>query len=51
MSQVTMKVDRKTLDRLKKHGIWGESYKDIVNRMLTTVEKIERKPDEVKNEV
>ena len=41
MSQkvTTMKVDKETLDRLKKHGKMLDSYDRVVNRLLDEVEK------------
>ena len=44
MSHTTMKVNRKTLDRLKSHGDFGETYEGVVNRLLDAA-------DEEENEV
>jgi len=39
----TMKVQRETLDLLKERGVFGESYEDIVKRLLVqTKEPLEK---------
>jgi len=44
-------VDRKTLDRLREHGEFGESYKKVVNRLLDMADDLECDPDEEQDEV
>jgi len=39
MSLTTMKVRRETLDRLKRRGKMGDSFEDVVNRLLDTSEE------------
>lgn len=35
----TMRINRSTLERLKKHGRYGEILDDIINRLLDQIEK------------
>jgi len=39
MFLTTMKVRRETLDRLKRRGKMGDSFEDVVNRLLDASEE------------
>lgn len=34
----TMKISRETLDRIAKHGKFGESYENVINRLIDKIE-------------
>lgn len=34
----TLKIGEKTHERLKKHGKFGDSFEDIINRLMDIVE-------------
>ena len=46
MSQTTMKIKKETLERLKEHGGMGDSFEDVVNRLLDEAEELEAEPEE-----
>jgi len=49
MSQTTMKISRDTLKRLKEFGKMGDTFEDVVNRLLDdTDEEIEDEEDDDK---
>jgi predicted CopG family antitoxin len=35
----TLKIGQKTHDRLKKHGQFGESFEDVINRLMDVVDE------------
>lgn len=37
----TLKIGEKTHERLKKHGRFGDSFEDIINRLMDIVENKE----------
>ena len=37
MPKTTMKLSKETHDRLKEHGKMGDSFEDVVNRLLDEV--------------
>ena len=45
MSQTTMKIKKETLERLKEHGEMGDSFEDVVNRLLDEAEELEAEPE------
>jgi len=49
MSSTTMKLKRETLDRLKEHGRMGDSFEQVVNRLLDDAEEMECEPKEDKD--
>ncbi len=38
MSQTTMKIKKETLERLREHGRMGDSFEQVVNRLLDDAE-------------
>jgi len=47
MSQITtQKLEKETLRRLKKHGMMGDSFDDVLNRLLDDAEELEAEPEE-----
>ena len=51
MSHTTMKLSRETLDRLKEHGRMGDSFEQVVNRLLDDAEELEAEPEEESDDV
>ena len=51
MSQTTMKLKRETLERLKEHGRMGDSFEQVVNRLLDDAEELEAEPEEETDDV
>jgi len=48
MSQTTMKISRDTLKRLKEFGKMGDTFEDVVNRLLDSDEELEDEEDDDK---
>ena len=49
MPKSTAKLSRETLERLKDHGKMGDSFEDVVNRLLDgTDEELEDEEDDDK---
>ena len=46
MSQTTMKIKKETLERLREHGRMGDSFEQVVNRLLDDAEELEVEPEE-----
>jgi len=46
MSSTTMKVSKETLARLREQGGMGDSFDDVVNRLLDDADEVEDEPDE-----
>jgi len=46
MSQTTMKIKKETLERLREHGRMGDSFEEVVNRLLDDAEEMESEPEE-----
>jgi len=38
MSQTTQKISKETLERLREHGKMGDSFEQVVSRLLDQVE-------------
>jgi len=51
MSQTTMKVSKETLRRLREQGKMGDSFENVVNRLLDDAEEMECEPEEESDEV
>ena len=49
MSQTTMKIKKETLARLREHGRMGDSFEQVVNRLLDDAEEMECEPKEDKD--
>ena len=45
MSQTTMKIKKETLERLREHGRMGDSFEQVVNRLLDDAEELEAEPE------
>ena len=45
MSQTTMKIKKETLERLREHGRMGDSFEEVVNRLLDDAEELEAEPE------
>jgi len=41
MPKTTMKLSKETHDRLKEYGKMGDSFEDVVNRLLDQVKSVE----------
>ena len=41
MSKTTAKFSRETLERIKDHGKMGDSFEDVVNRLLDETEEFD----------
>ncbi len=41
MSKTTAKFSRETLERIKDHGKMGDSFEDVINRLLDETEEID----------
>lgn len=39
----TISIDTETWERLKQFGKFGESFDDLLNRLMDTIEKVERR--------
>jgi len=46
MSQTTMKIAKDTLERLREHGRMGDSFEDVVNKLLDESEEINDEDEE-----
>ena len=51
MSQTTMKIKKETLERLREHGRMGDSFEQVVNRLLDDAEELEAEPEEKDEDV
>jgi len=51
MSQTTMKIKKETLERLREHGRMGDSFEQVVNRLLDDAEELEAEPEEEDEDV
>jgi len=51
MSQTTMKIKKETLERLREHGRMGDSFEEVVNRLLDDAEEMESEPEEEDDDV
>jgi len=51
MSQTTMKIKKETLARLREHGRMGDSFEQVVNRLLDDAEELEAEPEEEDDDV
>lgn len=49
MSQTTMKIKKETLARLRERGRMGDSFEQVVNRLLDDAEEMECEPKEDKD--
>jgi len=48
MAQSTMKISKETLCRLRKQGRMGDTFEDVVSRLLDSDEEIEDEEDDDK---
>jgi len=46
MPKTTMKMSRDTLERLKERGKMGDSFENVVNRLLDDSEEIEEEKED-----
>jgi len=46
MAQTTMKLSKETLSRLKERGKMGDSFENVVNRLLDDSEEIEEEEED-----
>ena len=44
----TMKLSKETLDRIRGHGNMGDTFEDVVNRLLDSDEELEDEEDDDK---
>jgi len=51
MSSTTMKLKRETLERLREHGRMGDSFEQVVKRLLDDAEELEAEPEEEDEDV
>jgi len=46
-----MKIKKETLERLREHGRMGDSFEQVVNRLLDDAEELEAEPEEEDEDV
>jgi len=49
MSQSTIKLSKDTQERLREYGRMGDSFENVVNRLLDEAEEMECEPSEDKD--
>jgi len=51
MSQSTIKLSKDTQERLREQGKMGDSFEDVVNKLLDDAEELEAEPEEEDEDV